>query len=431
MTPARIALMCATALSMASPAAAQTIRSGVDLSAEAEVTSNPYLDQSSNDWIGAATLEVRPWLVALNENDRVELSGFARGRLFSSRFSFEDTLGATLAASSRSGARTQFYGSGSIVTSSARSNAGLYANGLPAGPGGIVPGTGFPSTPGGGDTGPVTPGSPAGPVPLQPPTILPPFQDITLLGLQSRSTTMNLSAGAQHQIDARSSVSGQVGYDKLWLDEGGSGYDNATVGATYSRVISARTSAGLTLSAAQSRYETGVPKSTTLGASVNARHQLDQAWTLAWSIGLSQSRSPAFGPFPRVNQTGLIGSLSLCRALERSSLCLNGARSQQPSTLGQLRNSDQVGLSYGERLSARDRVDLYMSYSRSSTIGERIQAENDFSVASVGATVSRILTQRLDAFLFGRTSRSYGGYLSDEPSIAVGLGVRARLGDRR
>ncbi len=416
----RSALLSATILMSSAPLHAQAVRTGVDLSAEAEATSNPYLDQTSNDWVGAGNLEVRPWLVSETATDRIELEAFARGRAFTSSFDFEDSFGGSVRASHRANPRTSFYGQANVVSTSARSNFTRFNR------------SGF-------DLDPLAPPDPAAPVqPGDPatgglgPVIVPPLDDLSIVGLQGRTTTLAISAGMNQQVDTRSTLSANVDYNRLWVEGSQiSGYENASLGVNYSRRLNERTSVGFAVNAGQTRYDSGFPKTTTLGAYVNAQHQLDAHWTLSGAVGVSSSSSPANGLQPEIDQVGIAGNVNLCRSRDQSRLCLGLSRSQQPSTLGQVRTSDAVDVTFTERLSARDRIDLYANYARSSAPDEVSTPFDEIEIASVGATFTRALSPRLDGYLFGRASRSYGGYLTDEPSLSFGVGIRARLGDRR
>lgn len=420
----RSALLCATILMPCGPLLAQaSVRTGIDVSAEAEATRNPYLDQDSNDWVGAGSVEVRPWLLSETERDRIELEAFARGRAFTSGFDFEDSFGGSLRASHRASPRTNYYGRLNVASTSARSNFTRFDRG------------GFAFDP----LAPVDPATPVQPVDPGPgsslipgPFVIPPLDDLTIIGLQGRSTTLGIGAGMNRQLDTRSSISVNLDYNRLWVSGNQiSGYENTALGVSYSRRLNARTSVGFSATAGQSRYDSGFPKTTTLGAYVNAQHQLDAAWSLSGSLGVSSSQSPAQGALPEVSEVGVAGNLNVCRAKDRSRLCLGVSRSQQPSTLGQVRTSDAIDFSYSERLSARDRVDLYANYARSIAPSEITTPFDQIEIASVGATLTRVLNPRLDGYLFGRASRNYGGYLSDEPSLSFGIGIRASLGDRR
>lgn len=411
-------LLTASMLASSWPLHAQSVRTGVDVSAEAEATTNPYLDQTDNDWVGAGSVEVRPWLVASTEKSQVELGAFARGRAFTTGFDFEDTFGGSVRASHRASPRTSYFGSANLVSTSARSNFSRFNRG------------GF-------GTDPLAPVDPAAPTPVDPgtglpPPILPPLDDITIVGLQGRTTTLGISSGLNQQLDPRSSLGVTVDYNQLWVDGSQfSGYQSASIAANYSRTVSARTSIGLAVNAGQTRYDNEFPKTTTLGAFVNAQHQLSRGWSLGWSLGVSHSQSPARGIIPEVSQTAIAGNANLCRAQAAQRLCLGVSRSQQPSTLGQVRTSDSVDFTFSDRLSARDRLDLYANYARSSAPNEIATSFDEIEIASVGATLTRALNPRLDGYVFGRASRSYGGFLTDEPSISFGVGIRARFGDRR
>ncbi|WP_165961135.1 autotransporter outer membrane beta-barrel domain-containing protein [Qipengyuania sediminis] len=428
----RGALLCATVLVTSIPLHAQSVRKGIDVSAEGEVTTNPYLDDGSSDWVGAGSVEIRPWLVSQTETDRIELEAFARGRAFTSEYDFEDSFGGSLSASSRASTRTALFGQASLMSTSARSNFARFNR-----PGfGTV--FGFePLTPTGpevpftnGDVGTVLappPGAGIGPI------ILPPLDDITIVGLTGRSTSLGLTAGMSRQLDARSSLNATVGYNRLWVSEDAtSGYENAVVSLGYSRALSERTTAGIALSAGRSRYDEGViPGATTLTAAVNAQHRFDENWSLNGSVGVSNTRSEARGIYPEVNDTGLVGSIAGCRTDAQSRLCLGFSRSQQPSTLGEVRTSDAINLSLSERLSARDRVELYANYGRSLGINDFAMTPEDIEIVAVGGTYSRTFSNRFEGFAFARASRSYGGFLSDEPSVSFGLGISARFGDQR
>lgn len=423
----RGALLGATILMSGFPLQAQSVRSGIDLIGEAEVTSNPYLDEESTELVGAGTVEVRPWVVGETDTGRVEIEGFARGRAFTGRYDFEDTFGGALRASHRASERTNYFGQANVVSTSARSNFSRFNR----------PSFGF-------DFDPLTPGTPplpetpgivpptAGPAPLPGAAIVPPIDDITIVGLRGRSTTLSISAGMNRVLDTVSSLNASVGYNRLFAsDDAISGYDSGTINLGYSRQLSSRTSAGLSLNVGQARYENDLPETTTYGASANVQHRFDDTWSLNASVGISNSRSEASGIFPAINDTALVGNIGICRARPQSRLCAAYSRSQQPSTLGQVRTSDSLDLTFSQRLSARDRLDLYGNYARSGGTSDVPSQFDNVEIASAGGSYSRTFSDRIEGFAFARASRSWGGLLSEDPSLSFGVGVRARLGDRR
>jgi len=73
---------------------AQSNDAGVDVLISGEATRNPYLWDESAEWLGAGTLEVRPFIRRSNERDNWTLKGLARVRGFTSRYDPETAFGA-------------------------------------------------------------------------------------------------------------------------------------------------------------------------------------------------------------------------------------------------------------------------------------------------------------------------------------------------
>lgn len=394
--------------------AAQDMRAGVDLSVEAEATSNPYLDMNDSEWVGAGSVEVRPWLASITATDRIDLEAFARLRGFTSVYNLEDTYGASLSIGHRADSRTSLRGSANLYSTSARSN---YAQSLRD--------SNFITNP-----QPINPGEPV--TELPPPLPVGPIDDPTLLGLDGRSTSLSTSAGIDRRLTERSSLSGTIGFSKVWVsDPSGTGYDSASADIAYTRSLSERTNVGATASVAKSRYEGAYPSSTTVGLLGTFWHQVDEAWRVGGSLGVNASFTPASVFFPEREQVGLAGNVSACRQDAEGELCLSYSRSQQPSALGSIRTSNTANLTYNARLGPRDSLQLYGNYSVNSTDENFGPFDDNFTAMGVGGTYSRTLSNRADAFAFATVSKTDGGFVSDEPSISVGVGLRIRLGDPR
>src|SRR3990167_6379409 len=77
------------------PLSAQSTQSGVSISGEGGVTSNPYLADDDSTLVGVLRVDVRPWLHVETERDTVDLSAYVAGRVFSSNYDFEDSEGAS------------------------------------------------------------------------------------------------------------------------------------------------------------------------------------------------------------------------------------------------------------------------------------------------------------------------------------------------
>ncbi len=115
----------------------------------------------------------------------------------------------------------------------------------------------------------------------------------------------------------------------------------------------------------------------------------------------------------------------------RKNFCASYSRAQQPSFLGDVRTSDALGLSYSEQLSQQRRVDLSASYSRSEGDEDAASLFDEVEAVSLRGVFSQTLNDRTEGYISGSVAKTYGGFQSREPSIAFGVGVRLRLGERR
>lgn len=403
------ALLCGAAL-CAAPLQAQTVRSGVEISTSAEATSNPYLDTNSDKFVGAGAVEVRPWVQRTTQTDQVELEAFVRLRAFTSEFDLEDSYGGNLRASSRLNARTTAYGSLGVLSTTARNRL-----------------NGFDRVPGVAD-------------PINPETPIPDFpigDDLSLLGLPGRTTSINLLAGIDRVLDERSSAGANIAYQKVIADNGlGADYDNISLGASYSHRLTDRTSVGLNANVSRARYDGEFPDSTTVSANASIDHQAGQYWFLAASAGLATTRtdSSVFGPA----DAGLyaVGSASGCYRRPDQSFCLSASRAQQPSVLGGTRAQTSIGFNMNQRLSARDRFDASANYTRSGDPQGVSLTDRSIELVSLRATLTRSFSDRLDGYIFASGSRVYddGAFanrLGNGANLSFGAGVRVRLGSIR
>lgn len=408
----RIVLL-ATGMSLVPHAAkAQTMQTGVDVSISAEAVNNPYLTDADSAWVGAGTVEVRPWLRQADEKDSIELRGLARARGFTSRFDVETALGADLMATSRLNARTAVYGNASILTTNQRTPFDVL-------------------TPRPGLTDPIVP--PTDLVPITDPIIVLPGEDVTVLGAMGQITTASVGAGVSHQIDPSSTLGYNVEYRRLDGDGDslGVGYESASIGASYSRQLTPRTQVGLSGNASKTRYEQNRPGATSFSLSGTLGQQLGRYWTLNASAGVSSTEADGNGFFPGYSSVSPVASISICNQPVRKNFCFGYTRSQQPSFLGDVRTNDAAFISYSEQFSQSQRVDLSASYSRSEGDEEADSLYGDVEAVSLRGVFSQTINDRVEGYVSGSVARTYGGFLSREPSISFGVGVRLRLGARR
>lgn len=414
----RLALL-ATCMAFAPQAArAQSVQTGVDVSLSAEAVNNPYLTDEDSSWVGAGTVEVRPWLRRTDETDSIQLRGLARLRAFTGQFDAETAFGADLEATTRISARTTAFANANFLTTNRRTPFDV----LTPRPGlsdpivtdpGILPAPGV--------------------VPIAQPIIVLPGEDITLLGDPGRLTTTSLGAGVSHQIDPVSTLGYNVSYLRLDGDDDslGTGYQSASLGANYSRQLTPRTQAGLAGNASKTRYEQNRPSATTFSLSATVAQQIGRYWSLNASAGVSSTEAEDNGFFPGYSSVSPIASLNVCNQPVRRKFCFGYTRSQQPSFLGDVRTSDSAVASYSEQLSQRRRVDLNASYARSEGDEEASVLFPDVELVSLRGVFTQTINDRTEGYVSGSVSKSYGGFLTRDPSISFGAGVRLRLGTRR
>lgn len=426
----RALLISCTALAWSTAVQAQEVRKGVIVKGNVEADSNPFLgfgnaasgnNGGDTDWVGAGNVEVRPWLNADDETSSFKLEAFAQARAFTSKYKLDDSYGASMRATSRTSERTTIRGSASITSRSARSRYNYLTTPV--------------------DTvAPVTPGTSGAPVntpdvPLSPP-IFTPGDDITLLGARGRTTSVNIDAGLDTRLDERSSFGATVGYQKLIVSESagvlqGADYDSANAGLSYSRRVSPKTLVGITASGRFTHYQNNYPDATTLDLLGNVDTQISPDWRVSASAGVTTTHSSANALFPSVTGTFFAGGVSLCNQNDRRNFCASYNRSQQPSSLGEIRKTDAVSVSYNGRLSERNRFSLRSGYTSSTSTNRVANVPRNVELLSLSATFTRNFDKRTEGYVFGTASRSYGGYLSDKPSIAIGVGLTIRLGDIR
>ena len=404
-----VVLACSTVF--CASVSAQTSRTGLDVATEAGATSNPYLTDDDTRLIGVGKVEVRPWLRVENERDSVQLTAFFIGRAFSGNYDFEDSEGAALSVRSKRSERLTLYGAADVSSSSARS---------------VFPWT----RPVPGVTDPIDPVDPG--MPLTQPTMASPSDDITLLGVGGRSTSLSISSGLTDQLDERSLIGFDVGYQRLTVEDSTlTDYDSANAVVTYLRRLSPQTSAGIRAGAGKAVYDGG-GNATTFLVEGSIDHRIAERWHLTGSAGVSTTRNTRTAILPAGTATGLTGALEICNTIPRRDFCVTYDRSQSPGARGRTRTVDAIGLRLSQRVSVRDRIDVNARYSRSAPVGSAIEVIIPaVEIAGIDARFSRTIGERTEAYVFGTFARAYGTALSDEPSLSAGVGIRFKLGRNR
>ena len=404
-----IASMAMCVLS-STPLEAGETRSGVNVSAAAGVSSNPYLTETDPTTTGVLDISIGPWARIETARTTFDLAAYANGRVFASRYDFENAEGASVSFRSKRSARTSIYGSAKIDTTSARSWFSRSA---------AAPGV----------TDPVNPIDPDAPATEG--GVFVPGDDVTLLGLAGRSTSLSSAVGLDHQLSGRSAVGVNAGYQHLGVSSTAvSGYDSFSAGAAYTNQVSEHTRAGARFEGRRTSYEAG-GHSTIFVARATMERRIDASWTLAAEAGVSTARLSAAGGMPSTRATSLSGLVALCNERPARNFCVSLERSQLPGALGRTRRVDNAAVTFGERLSARERLDVGMRYGRSRSMSGDPANDPSVTIANVDTTYTRVLSERAEAYGFASVARSYSPSLATDVSVNAGVGIRLRVGRTR
>lgn len=370
----RLARVMATALA-ATPFAFSVARadtnSGIGVSGNLEYATNPYLLNASGASVVRGRVSVSPFVEERTARSTLRVAGDASFSKFSRQYRDAVDLSAQVGYDNR-------------FTSQLSFRAGLALNSSLGGQYNSVPIFGAP-----------TPGS-----------VVPPIIDITVVGLQDRTTQAQASTGVTYNIDTKNSIS--LGYDAAILRyPGGQNrdeYSNISQNVSYSRVINPRVTMGASVAVTRANYfQTRLGDAVIISPSINGNLRISQQWTLSAGVGLSQSRVNVFGG--KLNSTNFSGNFNACRTDARSSFCLNAARSSGASSFDGVRVSTTAGASLTYELSGRDTLSASGGYSRSTAPTSTLGAP-PFDYLSGQTSLARKFTDRLSGNVSGGFTRS-------------------------
>lgn len=370
----RLVRVIATALA-ATPfmftAARADTNSGIGVSGNLEYSSNPYLLNASGSSVARGRVSVSPFVEERTARSTLKVAADASFSKFSRRYRDAVDLSAQVGYDNR-------------FTSQLSFRAGLSLNSAIGGQYNSVP-----------IFGAIPPGA-----------VVPPIVDITVVGIQDRTTQAQASTGVTYNIDTKNSIS--LGYDAAILRYPGGlnrdEYSNISQNVSYSRVINPRLSMGASVSVTKANYfGTELGDATIISPSLNGNLKISRQWTLSAGIGVSRSRVNIFTG--KLTSTNLSGNFSACRNDERSSFCLNAARSSGASSFDGVRVSTTFGASLTYELSARDTLSASGGYSRS-TAPNNLLGGAPFDYLSGQTGISRKFTDRLTGNIAGGFTQS-------------------------
>lgn len=340
--------------------------SGIGVSGGLEYSSNPYLLNANSADVIRGRVSVSPFVEERTARSKLRVAADASYSKFNRRYRDAIDLSAQVGYDNR-------------ITSQLSVNAGVSLNSAIGGSYNSVP-----------VFGAVPPGA-----------VVPPIIDITVIGIQDRTTQAQASAGVNYNIDTKNSLS--LSYSGSILryptianrDE----YSSISQNAGYSRVINSRVSAGASVAVTKINYfGTRIGDATIISPSINGNLRLSQQWTLGAGVGVSVSRVQTFTG--RLNTTNFSGNVNACRTDTRSNFCFNAARSSGATAFDGVRVTTTLGASLNYQLSGRDSLSASGGYSKSTAPRTLFGGQpTDYLSGQVG--LSRKFNDRLTGTISG------------------------------
>lgn len=376
-----------------SPARAGTVTSGINTSGNIGYSSNPFLLQSPDGGVARVDLSTSTFVEERTARSSLRVGANAGYSKFSRLYRDSINLGAQVSYSN-------------TISRQLSVRAGLSMNSS-------IGGSYFT------DPAFVTP---------DPTVVVPPVIDITLVGLQSRTTSVAASTGVTYAPDSRNSIT--LGHNgSIARFPGGIGrseYSNISQSASYSRVINSRFNAGASVSVARINYfgnEFG--DAVIISPSLNGSLKVARRWTLSGGVGFSSSRVNIVGG--KLKSTDLSANLSACRTDTRTNWCVNGSRSTGASSFDGVRTTTSFGTSYSYKLSPRDTISASGGYSRSAA--PQFSTRGATSYLSATTNYSRRFSSRISGQLTGGFARST--FAGTRSNAYASIGINYNFGGER
>ncbi len=257
---------------------------------------------------------------------------------------------------------------------------------------------------------------------------IPPPVDITLVGLQSRTTSVSANTGLTYTPDSRNSftLSHNGSIARYPGAVARSEYSSISQTVGYSRVINSRFNAGASINVARINYF-GIDQgdAVILSPSVNGSLRVARNWTLSGGVGFSSTRVNVFGG--KLTSTDLSGNFSACRADSRTNWCLNASRSTGASSFDGVRTTTAFGTSYSYKLSSRDTLSASGNYIRSAA--PQFSTRGGTSYLSGSANYSRRFSSKLSGQVTGGFTRSM--FEGTRSNAYASIGINYNFGSQR
>ena len=367
-------------------------RISADASANVGYSSNPFSDVGTDTGSGVAQIRVSPKIKILTERTILILSGDVDYQRYFRRYtdSADFGTGVDYAATPSERLKTHL----NLRFDSAIVGRNQFSN------------------------GPIDPNLPVPPVLAG--------TDIALFGTHGRRRTFRANGDVSYTLSARDSLSAGAYYVRSRYSQSGgvaalNDYDGFGGSAGYNRAVSAHLQLGAQASVARYQYTSGLSNTTVYSAQGVFVDVLSPHWTASGALGVSFTTGRIGG-----NKATLSGNLRLCRATDRTSLCLTASRAVLPTGFAGTQTETAVGLDYSYRLSERSRVFASVSYSKNGNSQLLVLGQNEYLRTSAG--YDHQLTQRVSLVATARYAKIYGGLLNRRADTGGLLGVAVKVG---
>lgn len=374
-------------------ARAGTTSSGINTAGTVGYSSNPFLLETTDGGVASGTVTVSPFIEEKSARSSLRVGATAGFTKYTSRYRDAVNLASQVSYSQ-------------TISRQLSLRAGLSLNSS-------IGGSYFTD--------------PAFATPL-PTDVVPPVVDITAVGIQSRTTSVQASTGVSYAPDNKNSfnLSHNGSIARFPGARGRSEYSNISQTAGYSRVISSRFNAGASVSVARVNYfGTTLGDAVIISPSINASLRLARQWTLSGGVGFSSTRVNIAGG--KLTSTDLSASLSACRADTRTNFCLNGSRSTGASSFDGVRTTTSFGTSYSYQITSRDSISASGGYSRSAA--PEFSTRGGTSYLSGTTSYSRRFSSQISGQVTGGFTRST--FEGTRSNANISIGINYNFGGRR
>ncbi len=392
-------LVTASAMAVMPLAANAETVANVDVSLGALAASNPYLRDGTDTGSAAATLTLRPYISAADDDTTATLDGTLSLENFFDHYGTDESAQVGASIEHRFNERTTFSADASFQSS--ESAARHYYGGADLA--GLDPGE-FP------DSAVVDP---------------------TLGNISGRTSALDVNFSLKQLISTNGVLDLTAGLGLTRVESGnGADYRDTDAAVSYSRRLDERSSMLASVSVGYVDYfdrRSGDGLFVTTLAGVD--HRFSESAYGSLEVGFSYaSVETLLGG--KAHTTDWAATIKLCDTLARGTLCATGSRAAQPTSLGGVTMVSSVGVSYARDIGTAGNVSFTANYSKSGTSNSSpiLLGRRKSEVANVSGSYRHRIAQRLSAFITPSFTSNDDQFAGKEENYQVLAGISYHFG---